>query len=382
MMSALKKIWEIISRPRVRYDPLVKVFIDSDALRSNYKAFAGQFPGLAIAPVLKSNAYGHGLREVASVLDSVHAPFFAVDSFYEALVLRRAGVKTPILIIGYTREDLIRRKTLRNVAFTVADLHVLSELAVSLKRPQRIHLKVDTGMHRQGGMPHEVPIALDCFERNPNLILEGVYSHLSDADNPDPTFTNKQIKVWNEIAEKLWKADSPIRYFHLTATKGFGSSSRIKANVARIGIGLYGIGSIPNYSLPIRPVLSLRSVVASVKPVLGGEKIGYNATFETPQEMRIAMVPLGYNEGVDRRLSNLGTLLLQNKPCRIVGRVSMNITTIDVAGVPEAQVGDEVVVLSDDPNAENSVENVAKICHTTPYEILIHIPGYLHRELK
>ena len=220
MMSALKKIWEIISRPRVRYDPLVKVFIDSDALRSNYKAFAGQFPGLAIAPVLKSNAYGHGLREVASVLDSVHAPFFAVDSFYEALVLRRAGVKTPILIIGYTREDLIRRKTLRNVAFTVADLHVLSELAVSLKRPQRIHLKVDTGMHRQGVMPHEVPIALDCFKKNPNLILEGVYSHLSDADNPDPTFTNKQITLEGRFPDPVFSPDGNQRIRIKLADKG------------------------------------------------------------------------------------------------------------------------------------------------------------------
>ncbi|KKW29460.1 MAG: Alanine racemase [Parcubacteria group bacterium GW2011_GWA2_52_8] len=376
-----KKIWNIISRPRIRYDPLVKVYIFRSALRDNYNAFATAFAGVKIAPVLKSNAYGHGLAEVARALDELRPPFFVVDSFFEALILRRASVKSPILVIGYSRPEVISGKTLRGVAFAISDIQTLRDVARALRRPQAIHLKIDTGMNRQGIKPSEIAEALAILKGNGNLIVEGVCSHLGDAENADQSFTEAQIEVWNKSAEKLEKALPHARYFHLAATKGFGGTPKIKANAARIGIGIYGINPNPRYRVSLRPALELRSILSAVKRVGKGEKIGYNATFEASREMLIGSVPAGYNEGVDRRLSNSGSVLVRGVVCPIIGRVSMNITTIDVTDLPEARQGEEVVLLSADPDSPNSVEKTAAICHTIPYEILIHIPGYLRREV-
>ncbi|MDP3740815.1 MAG: alanine racemase, partial [bacterium] len=355
MFETAKKITNKILAPRVDYDPLVKVLISRDALLHNLKAFQDKYPQLQFAPVLKSNAYGHGLVEVAEILDSEDLPFFVVDSFFEAYVLRRARVKTDILILGYTRTDMIVRKTLRNVVFTIISLDTLMEVVGKLRAPQRFHIKIDTGMHRQGILPDQIAKAAEIISHNKNFVLEGVCTHFADADSPSPDFTTGQVKKWNEIAKFFSDKFPKIAYFHASNTAGTALAEKLHANVGRLGIGLFGINQTNFERLDLRPALEMRSLVSSIKEIVPGEKVGYSLTFEAIKPMKIAAVPLGYNEGVDLRLSNKGFFQVRGTVCPIVGRVSMNITIIDVSEIRNCRIEDEVVVVSSKRADKNSV---------------------------
>jgi alanine racemase len=400
-METLRKFFRKIAMPTVEYEPLIEARIFKDAILHNLNEFKKQYPNLQFAPVIKSNAYGHGLIEVARILEDeqntlsvpqMHSghlpqrgrrehvmPFFVVDSFYEALLLRRAGIKSKILMLGYNRIEQLVNPKLKNCAATIIDFSTLVEVTHKLNRPMVFHLKIDTGMHRQGLWGEEVNKAIVLIKSNSNFILEGLCSHLADADGENDVFTKKQIALWRQTAELFKKNFSSIKYFHLSATAGTYFSKNIQANVGRLGLGLYGINVSPFEKLNLKPALEMVSVISSIKTIHAGEKIGYNITWQANRETKVATVPVGYNEGVDRRLSNKGFYKVNGKLCPIIGRVSMNISSIDVTDAGDVKVGDEVVVFSKNCNDKNSIENVAKLCQTIPYEILVHIPEHLRR---
>lgn len=193
-MGNIRKILNRIVQPAVEYQPLIEVRIFKDALLHNLHTYQKVYPKLQFAPVLKSNAYGHGLVEVARILDEQGVPFFMVDSFYEALVLRRAEVKTKILVLGYCRQQQLLSAKLKNVSFGIIDLQVLKDLSAKLKKPLNIHLKIDTGMHRQGILLSEIPEAVAAIKSNDNIIVEGLCTHLADADSADDKFTSAKLR--------------------------------------------------------------------------------------------------------------------------------------------------------------------------------------------
>ncbi len=384
---------------RFLYEPLIEVSVSRGRILRNLHAFqeavpsvggggsADTAPSIAVAPVLKSNAYGHGLVPVARILDGERLPFLCVDSYAEALVLRNERIRTPLLVIGYTPPGNALSGRPGNTSFGITSIDELRALAASARRKLKIHLKIDTGMHRQGVMPNEVNDSLTVIEKSRRLVLEGVYSHLADADTPDSADTARQIELWNDVVRHVKATVPGVRYFHLSATAGSAHAAKIDANVMRLGIGLYGFDPAPagaregagTGSLGLLPALSMKTRLTSLRTIAAGEKIGYHGTFTAPREMIVATVPAGYAEGVDRRLSNAGVFTVRGRACPIVGRVSMNITSIDVSDVPEPRIGDEVVVVSDDPSAPNSIAWMAKTCGTIPYELLVHIPASLRR---
>lgn len=347
-----------------KYTPLITVLISRQKLLENLRAYQKRYSKVQFAPVLKSNAYGHGLVEVAKILDSEKLPFLVVDSIFEATVLRRREIKTKILIIGFVLPRDIIGSRLPNVSFAVTSLDQLKLLA---GKGATLHLKIDTGMHRQGIMPSEITSAIKFFKANKNLVLEGVCSHFPDADGDSETFTKNQIGEWNNIVKIFRKEFTSIKYFHLANTAGAKFSELIDANVARLGFGLY------------EEVLEMRTVIGSVRTVLAGGSVGYDLTFKTKKKTKLACVPVGYYEGVDRRLSNSGSFIVGDVVCPVVGRVSMNITSIDVTKVPNVKMGDAVTVISANKNDPNSAENVAHLAKTIPYEILVHISSGLRR---
>lgn len=359
------------------YTPLVSVRIFEDALRNNYTAFQKALPNLSIAPVLKSNAYGHGLIEVARIFDKDEAvPFFVIDTYAEAFILRTEGITMPLLIIGYTLPENIAHCRLRDVAFTIASVEAL-ERAAGLNTPFVCHLKVDTGMHRQGIIPDEFSRACELLKISPHIRVEGIMTHMADADGADSLFTKKQIEKWNNLVRTARESLPHLQYIHCSATAGVRYADMIDANVLRLGIGLYGCAE---GSFSVSPALELVSLVSAVRTVKAGESIGYNTTYTAPRDMRIATVPVGYAEGIDRRLSNIGTMLVCGTSCLIVGRVSMNMTTLDVTDATRPVVaGDEVIAISANRNDKNSCENSARQCATIPYDILVHIPATLRR---
>jgi alanine racemase len=376
----LLQAWRQARRQRSGYQPLIEIQISRSRLLANWRAYQNRYPDFGLAPVLKSNAYGHDLVMVAEILDQESPAFFVVDSWPEAQSLRRAGIKSPILIIGYVRPENIKASRLSNLAFTVTSLEQLRELSLISSR-LTIHLKIDTGMRRQGLEVDQVDEALEILRAKPNLSLEGLCSHLADADNKNPEFTREQLAAWSKILARFETEFPHIKYKHLAASAGAVYAGEAPGNVLRLGLGLYGINSSPLSDIKLQPVLEMRAPISSVRPLLAGEGIGYNLSYRAEKNLTVATVPAGYYEGVDRRLSNSGFFKIGSTFCPIVGRVSMNISSLDVSAVPAAQVGDSVVIISREEPDPNSAANIAKQIGAIPYEVLVHIPGALRRTL-
>lgn len=391
------------------YKPLIQVEISRQRLIENLHEFMKIAPLGNVAPVLKANAYGHGLVEIARIIESEHnkhrlnrkeriytpknyIPFLIVDSYYEAAKLRLARIKMPILVIGYTRPEIIAHSRLRSVSFTVTNLENLkcirkyqSRIISGQTRRISIHIKIDTGMHRQGLLPEELEEMSHILDINSSIILTGICSHLSDADNNDPSFTESQINIWNDISLKLQSEYKTIRHVHLSNTDGHRFTSTINANVSRLGLGLYGLvdGNLFTPSLDIKPVLSVQTIITGIKNLKRDETVSYSNTFKAEKDMRIATIPIGYYEGLDRRLSNQGYVTMRNDiaPCKIIGRVCMNITIIDITDILNAEINMPITVISNETDHENSIINIAKTCGTIPYEIAVHIHGDLRRTI-
>lgn len=375
----LLKFLRKIRRHFLRYDPSIKIFISRTRLIENLKEYQKNYPKLQFAPVLKSNAYGHGLVEVAEILDKEQIAFLVVDSLPEATILRSNGIKSEILIIGHTKPENIRNHRLPKVSFTITSLEQLRGISTTISAKLNIHLKIDTGMHRQGILPEQINKSIEVIKSNKCLNLVGVCSHFAGADGIDEAFTKSQIKQWEEVVLLFQKEFSTIKYFHISATAGTFFSEQTSGNVARLGIGLYGINPSPLAKLNLNPVLQMQSVISSLRKVKTGEYVGYNITYKAKRDLTVATVSAGYFEGIDRRLSNYGVFKIDDTYCPIVGRVSMNITSIDVTAIPNVKFGDKVIIISDNANDRNSVENIAKITKTIPWEIFVHIPQHLRR---
>ena len=393
-----------LSRRRFPYQPLITVEISRNRLLHNLHEFRKLAPKMThtvragfslkpvqtsptpigmVAPVLKSNAYGHGFQEVAAILrHETQIPFFVVDSYFEALALRSAGVRAQILIMGYTRPETILHSHLSNTVFTITSLETLRHLEETTNRIP-VHLKIDSGMHRQGILPDEVERATELLSENPLIVLKGICSHLCDADNVDPSFTEGQINTWNKIARHFKAEFSTLEYIHLAATDGHRYTGDIEANVSRLGIGLYGLVDAHGFTpaLDLLPVMSMKTIITSIKKISRDMTVGYGNTFEAQKDMTIATIPAGYYEGVDRRLSNIGSIGVgqENAVCSIVGRVSMNITTLDVSHLTDIHIGTPVTVVSNNTTDQNSILSIAKKCGTIPYEIAVHVPAQLKR---
>lgn len=383
-----------LSRKRFPYEPLVTIEISRSRLIHNLNEFRKVAPSGHFAPVIKSNAYGHGLAEIAHIIrmetdkwpKHERPPFYVVDSYFEALALRSGGFKPHILIMGYTRPETMTNLFLRGVSFTVTSLQSLEALSQADFAPRgtvRIHLKIDTGMRRQGILPHEAVRAIDLLKGHSHIVLEGLCTHFADADNVETSFTEGQIQIWNELVQLFESSFPGITHIHASNSDGHRYVSMTRATVSRLGIGLYGLIDTIPASLNINPlpVLEMKTIITGTKHLRAGDHVGYGNTFRAEKDMTIATIPVGYYEGVDRRLSNSGYVEAGTDltPCKIIGRVSMNITVIDVSALKDACIGTPVTVISRDPSKKNSLHSIAAICKTIVYEQAVRIPPHLKR---
>lgn len=350
------------------YSSLNRIEISKRALAANLRTVSEKSK-LAIAPVLKSNAYGHGLREVAKIFDSLRPPFFCVDNIYEGYELMKAGVRTPILIMGYVNPENLKAKKLP-FSYAVYDIQTLR--GILKNQPHAgIHLFVDTGMHREG-IPF--PLFEDFLREMPRTArIEGIMSHLAYGGAPDHPFTRRQVESFNEAVDLLrgWGIDPPWK--HIAASSALLLAEKYGdrlGTLGRAGLSLYGISDKNGV---LSPALRFLTTLVQVKTVKKGDRVGYDFSFVAEQDMRIGMLPVGYTDGVDMRLSGKGVVSLRGVPCPIVGKVSMNMTVIDVSGFPEARIGDEVTIYSSEEGTKNSIRECAKMCDAIPYELLVHL---------
>lgn len=380
-MGIIKKIRNSFRNLRARrffYQPLIELRIHKNNLLHNLQTMQKAFPGLMIAPVLKSNAYGHGLLPVAEILKNEKIPFLCVDSFFEALILRNEGITTPLLILGYTPPENIKHNNLSQVHFSILSLDELKSLSDLNLKMLNVQIKINTGMNRHGLQANEVEEAIELISAHPQINLMGVYTHLADADSIGSVLTKKQIDLWNKVARRFKQAFPRLEYIHCSASSGAVYHEEIEANIMRLGLSLYGFNiGLGNFDL--KPVLEMNSRITSVRKIQVGETVGYNASFMAERPMKIATIPVGYTEGLDRRLSNKGFIEVKGKFCPIIGRISMNIASIDITDIVDLKLGDEVRVISTDSQSPNSVEAMAKLGSEISYDILVHIPAHLRR---
>lgn len=354
------------------YQPLNTIEISKKNLLNNYRHLSSINRKLKIAPVLKSNAYGHGLIPIAKLLSQKNPPFFCVDSLYEAYELSKSGITTQILIMGFIDPISLKTKKLP-YSFAVYSRGQIDTL--SKYQPQaKIHIFVDTGMHREGILPEELPEFLGYINKT-SLEIEGIMSHFGESENSKNPLTIQQIRKF----EHILKIIKP-KYVHISNSGGILNNFGI-GNIGRAGIALYGISPI-SANNRLKPCLTLTTHIAQIKNLKKGESVGYNFTYKAKKEIKIAILPIGYNDGVNRRLSNKGIVTIRGVECKIIGRISMNITTIDITDIKNTKVGDEITIFSNNIQAKNSIENTAKLCGSIPYELLVGLAPSTRRVIR
>jgi len=367
---------------RSTYKNLNQIQISKSALKSNYDYFSSLSENTQIAPVLKSNAYGHGIIEVGKYVDKhIKPPFICVDSLYEAYQLQKAGVKTNILIIGYTFPENFK-KTRKKLPFhiPVYDLETLKIL--NKHQPgANVHIKIDTGMNRLGLKLADVPTFITYAQSCDNLNFVGIYSHLSKADDPKAIqHTKEQLQLFKEVLKIFKHHNFSFKWRHISASAGASIIRDNTFNLARVGLGFYGYSPF-NQSVKLgrsqqkklSPALSFISHLIQIKQIQKGDQVSYGGTFLAPKDMTIGILPAGYYEGIERRLSNRGFVSINNIPCQIIGRVCMNLTIIDISNVPNVEVGNEVFIYSSNNKHKNTVKKSAKLANTIPYVLLCHL---------
>lgn len=352
--------------------------INAQALLHNYKIFrrlAGQRKLLA---VVKSNAYGHNLIEASQLFAKAGANYLGVDSITEGLALRRAKISTPILILGYTLPECLVLASQKKIAISISSLEQITVLKKeALKYPKQkfvIHLKIDTGMHRQGFQLREFSVLIRELKKLPtNIKIEGVYSHLAGpAEKKLRTQTQKQIDLFRVAKNLLFEAGFNISLHHLGATGGTIAYSDLPTNMIRVGIGLYGYlpdQELADKKINLKPALTWKTIISEIKTVPKGEAVSYSFTEKLKRDSALAILPIGYWHGYPRLLSSTGEVLIAGRRAKIIGRVCMDMIIVDITDIPQAKVGTEVILLGD----KITPEELAKKTNTSHYEIITRL---------
>lgn len=359
--------------------------IDANAIGRNLDAFRTIVaPGTAVMAVVKANAYGHGLQALAPFAAD-HADWLGVNSLDEALLIRALGVEKPIAILGHTELDRLTEVVageFRQVVYREDVAAALSRSATERETTARVHLKIETGTHRQGIALEELAEFVQRIVKLPDLDVEGVYTHFANIeDTLDASFAQLQIDKFRQALAVLKEAGAHPSWTHASATAGALLYPETEFNMIRVGIGMYGIWPSRETQLAARergrlialaPALTWKTRVAQIKTVEAGNYIGYGLTYQARHRMKIAVLPVGYFDGYDRKLSNCGRALVRGHAVPVVGRVMMNMTALDVTDI-EAHEDDEVVLIGRQGKAEIRVEEVAEKSGTIAYEVLSRI---------
>jgi alanine racemase len=337
-------------------------------------------PDVRLMAVVKADAYGHGAARCAQVLEQAGADWFGVALIEEGLELRAARISKPVFCLGgfwpAQAEELIELE-LTPVLFRLDAAAALNERARAHNHVVNVHVKVDTGMSRLGVPLVELADFITALKPLTHLRVDGLMTHLASADDEDAAYTEKQITLFEGALALLHAHGFAPTWRHLANSAGMHGHPQARGNLVRAGALLYGLtrdilrpGQTP---WPVEPVLSLHSRVAWLKTVPTGAAIGYGSTFVTQRESRIATIPIGYADGLPRALSNLGRVIVRDTFAPIVGRVSMDLTMLDVTDVPGVMLDDEVVLLGESGSLRIVAEDLAAQLGRVSYEIITGI---------
>ena len=373
--------------------------VDLKALESNFKAIsayltnesalnrvAGRGPSIApgIIAVVKANAYGHGARRVAAVLEAAGATMLAVADIEEGVDLRKSGIRAPILVFGalsVSDLDGVFDHDLTPTISSPAAGHALQDSAAKRGATLHYHLKIDTGMNRLGFRHDNLRRTLPELLASANLQLDAVHTHFGAADEPGTTSFETQRTRFEAATRTLDELGAGPRLRHAANSAALLRDSRVWFDFVRPGLLLYGLVPPPlGSTVPLTPVMSLTSRVVAVKGVRVGESVGYGGRFTVDRPVTLAVIPAGYADGLDRRLEGRGFVLIRGRRARIVGAVSMDMLTVDATDIEGVGPGDEVVFLGSQGDMSIDAREMADWIDTIPYEILCRLGSRVERK--
>ncbi|MFH0997425.1 MAG: alanine racemase [Pseudomonadota bacterium] len=354
--------------------------------------------GSRLMAVVKANGYGHGAVEVALAALKNGADCLGVARMDEGLHLRGAGISAPILILGFTPPELgetLVAHHLTQAVYTFESALPLSEAAARLQTRARVHIKVDTGMGRLGLLPDSPRISLlgkhlpgnaqrviESISRLPHIEIEGIFTHFATADGPDKTYTLQQLERFLDFLDKLkiHGLEFPLR--HAANSAALIDLPETHLDMVRPGISLYGFypsGGVSKERISLIPAMMLKTRVIHVKMVPAGFHVSYGLTYQTENPTAIATVSAGYADGLNRLLSSRGQMLVRGTRAKIVGRICMDLTLLDVGHIPDVQIGDEVVIFGSQGQECIPVEEMAEVLNTIHYEIVTSLTSRVER---
>jgi alanine racemase len=362
--------------------------VSEGALRWNLKAAKKAFAPAEVLAVVKANAYGHGAVQVARVLEDEGVAMLAVALVEEGIELRNAGVRAPILVMGGSYEGgygLLVEHRLTPTVFRPEHLQGLREAAKGTKVP--VHLKLDSGMGRIGALPEELPGLLQALRAAPELLLEGFLSQLANADIADSDLTARQLTRFHQGLERVRDAGFAPKWRHLANSAGAltqpSARDGASVNLVRPGLFLYGLATAPwlEGRVKLQRVMTWKTGITHLKQVEAGTPVSYGSTWVAMKKSVLATLPVGYADGYSRTFSNRAMALVRGRRVPVVGRVTMDMCVLDVTGVPNVAVGDEVVLLGGQGKERVDAEELATLMDSIHYEVLCGVGARVPRLL-
>ncbi len=369
------------------------VEIQEQALASNIQTLRSlTSEGAKFCAVVKANAYGHGLKEVSRIARRNGVDAFGVDSIDDALVLRDLFPSSLIIVLGYTLSERFNEAIHGQIDLTLYDIEGLRDLescASKTSDKAHLHLKIDTGLSRQGVLPEIAPDLLSFIRSAKHLDLVGMSTHFANIEETNnPSFATEQFQRFHQAVDLAHTYELHPEYIHCACSAAAIVYPDTHGTLVRVGIALYGVmpslvieETIKKQSISceLTPVLSWKTRIAQVKSIAAGTSIGYGLTETVNRRSRIAVLPVGYWDGYDRGLSSKGEVLIGGYRCKVMGRVAMNMMTVNVSDVPNVQKNQEVILLGRDARHSITAVSMAEKIGTIPYEILSRINPTLPR---
>lgn len=369
------------------------VEINSRALTNNIEALRSLLtPEARFCAVVKANAYGHGLKEVAAIARIASVDTFAVDAIDDALSLREDHPSALILVMGYTMFDRYKDALRNNIHLTLYDkegIEHAQRVGTELARPFPIHVKIETGTNRQGVLPQDQEDIIRLLGRSNMVHVEGISTHFANIeDSRNPEYATEQFMKFQEVIRRFTAVGIDPTWKHCACSAAIILYPQTHLNFVRAGISMYGLwpselveDRVRGQGFPcdLQPVLTWKSRIAQVKSVNMGAPIGYGLTEVMKRSGRLAVIPVGYWDGYDRRLSSKGEVLIQGTRCKVLGRVCMNMMMVDVSQVAQPQKENEVILLGTDGRHRISADDLANHCGTICYEIVTRLNPMLPR---
>ena len=363
----------------------ISAFINLSALAYNLTEIQRCLPSTCdVLAVVKADAYGHGAVKISQTLAHLGVRRFGVATVQEGAMLREHGISQDILVMGGLLPSQLSELIHYHLTPVISCEDIacdLSDLLSSHSIPYPVHVKIDTGMRRLGLSLESVASFLKSAPFEKQLRVEGLMTHLADADNSDSSFTTLQVQQFQGVANELYAQGHEIPLLHVANSAGILHHEAAHMDIVRPGIMLYGY--VPNHAsaarIALRPVMKVTTPIMQVRMVPTGDPLGYNGSHRTTRPSRIAVLPVGYAHGYPRLLSNKGMVLIHGRRAPIVGKICMDMMLVDTTDLPEVHPGEEVVLMGNQGLEEISAMEIAQWAQTIPYEVLCNFGPRVHR---